>query len=65
MFQNLTKKDLEFIKSREADLGKGSYGEVQMARHSKTGTLIAVKKIHKASLNSTKMKETLIREIRI
>ena len=61
----MTKRDLEFVKSREADLGKGSYGSVQLAKHIKTGSLIAVKKIEKASLTSSKIKETLIREIRI
>lgn len=59
------KKDLEFITSREASLGKGSYGEVQLARHKQTGILVAVKKIMKNSLTSSKIKETLIREIRI
>jgi len=29
----MSKKDLEFMNSREANLGKGSYGEVQLARH--------------------------------
>jgi len=46
-------------------LGKGSYGEVQLAKHKSTGVLVAVKKIEKASLTSSKIKETLIREIRI
>ena len=61
----MTKRDLEFLKSREADLGKGSYGAVQLAKHIKTGSLIAIKKIEKSSLTSSKIKETLIREIRI
>jgi len=65
MFQNIQKKDLEFMSSKGADLGKGSYGEVQLARHKQTQNLIAVKKIQKASLTSSKIKETLIREIRI
>lgn len=56
---------MEFITTREANLGKGSYGEVQLARHKSTGIQIAVKKIEKASLSSSKIKETLIREIRI
>jgi len=59
------KKDLEFIQSKDANLGKGSYGEVQLAKHSQTGIPIAVKKIEKRSLTSSKIKETLIREIRI
>lgn len=65
LFGTMTKKDLEFQTSREADLGKGSYGAVQLAKHKATGSLIAVKKIEKASLTSSKIKETLIREIRI
>jgi serine/threonine protein kinase len=65
MFSSITKKDLEFIQTREANLGKGSYGEVQLAKHKATNVLIAVKKIEKASLTSSKIKETLIREIRI
>jgi len=56
---------LEFIQSKEANLGKGSYGEVQLAKHIKTGILVAIKKIEKKSLTSSKIKETLIREIRI
>ena len=62
---NITQSDLEFIQTREANLGKGSYGEVQLAKHKATGIQIAVKKIEKASLSSNKIKETLIREIRI
>jgi serine/threonine protein kinase len=65
IFSSLTKKDLEFIQSKEANLGKGSYGEVQLAKHIATGVPIAVKKIEKRSLTSSKIKETLIREIRI
>jgi len=38
---------------------------VQLAKHKATNVLIAVKKIEKASLTSSKIKETLIREIRI
>lgn len=62
---NIKKDDLEFIQTKEANLGKGSYGEVQLARHKATGIQIAVKKIEKQSLSSSKIKETLIREIRI
>lgn len=65
MFSSITKKDLEFFQTREANLGKGSYGEVQLAKHKGTGLLVAVKKIEKRSLTSSKIKETLIREIRI
>lgn len=65
MLCNITKSDLEFIQTREAALGKGSYGEVQLSKHKPTGIQIAVKKIEKASLSSTKIKETLQREIKI
>lgn len=65
IFQNISKKDLEFIQSKDANLGKGSYGEVQLAKHRSTGVMVAVKKIEKRSLTSSKIKETLIREIRI
>ena len=34
---NITQADLEFIQTREANLGKGSYGEVQLAKHKATG----------------------------
>ena len=61
----MTKKDLDFIQSREANLGKGSYGEVQLAKHKQTGILVAIKKVEKSSLTSSKIKETLIREIKI
>ena len=62
---NIKKDDLEFIQTKEANLGKGSYGEVKLAKHKATGILVAVKQIEKASLSSAKIKETLIREIRI
>ena len=62
---SITKKDIEFVQSKEANLGKGSYGEVQLAKHIATGMLVAVKKIDKRSLTNSKIKETLIREIRI
>ena len=65
LFSNIGKADLEFMVSKEANLGKGSYGEVQLAKHRKTGVLVAIKKIEKRSLTSSKIKETLIREIRI
>jgi non-specific serine/threonine protein kinase len=65
LMSQITKKDLEFVQSKDANLGKGSYGEVQLAKHAATGVPIAVKKIEKSSLTSSKIKETLIREIRI
>ena len=45
MLSDITKTDLEFFSTKEANLGKGSYGEVQLARHKSTGILVAVKKI--------------------
>ena len=65
MLSTMVKKDLDFVQSKEANLGKGSYGEVQLAKHRVTGLKIAVKKIEKKSLTTNKIKETLIREIRI
>jgi serine/threonine protein kinase len=44
-------------------IGKGSYGTVQLATHRKSGIRVAVKKIDKKSLTSAKMRETLRREI--
>ena len=65
MLGNLSKKDLEFFQTKESNLGKGSYGEVVLARHKASQVLVGVKKIYKSSLTSSKIKETLIREIRI
>jgi len=65
MFATMSKRDLEFTTGKDADLGKGSYGTVQLAKHKFSGSLVAIKKIEKASLTSSKIKETLIREIRI
>lgn len=39
--------DIEFIKSPNSILGKGSYGEVELAKHIKTGKKLAIKKIDK------------------
>jgi serine/threonine protein kinase len=58
-------RDLEFETGKESNLGKGSYGEVTKALHKTLGIAIAVKKIEKKSLTNQKIKETLIREIRI
>lgn len=58
-------RDLEFESGKESNLGKGSYGEVTKATHRTLGVPIAVKKIEKKSLTNQKIKETLIREIRI
>ena len=37
MLQKIEKEDLGFINTKEAALGKGSYGEVQLATHKTTG----------------------------
>lgn len=65
IMSSITMRDLQFETSKDASLGKGSYGEVQKATHKSLGIPIAVKKIDKRSLTSSKIKETLIREIRI
>jgi hypothetical protein len=39
--------DIEFIKNGNHILGKGSYGEVEMARHKRNGKKLAIKKINK------------------
>lgn len=33
----MTKKDLDMDESKSANLGKGSYGEVQLAKHRASG----------------------------
>jgi serine/threonine protein kinase len=54
--------DLEFVKG---SLGKGAYGEVEMAVHKKIGIKLAIKKVDKRSLVNKKIKATLMREIEI
>ena len=39
--------DIEFIKTGNFILGKGSYGEVELAKHKRTGKKLAIKKIDK------------------
>jgi hypothetical protein len=39
--------DIEFVKKGNFILGKGSYGEVELAVHKKSGTKLAIKKIDK------------------
>lgn len=39
--------DIEFTKTGNFILGKGSYGEVELARHKRLGKKIAIKKIDK------------------
>jgi serine/threonine protein kinase len=46
-------------------LGKGSYGEVQLAQHVLSGRKLAIKKIDKQSLANKKIKATLLREVEI
>lgn len=65
IMSSMTMRDLTMEKGKDSSLGKGSYGEVQKATHNNLGIPIAVKKIEKRSLTSSKIKETLIREIRI
>lgn len=54
--------DLEFVKG---SLGKGAYGEVEMAVHKNIGIKLAIKKVDKRSLTNKKIKATLMREIEI
>jgi len=53
-------EDLEF---EAKQLGKGSYGSVQLAVHKPSGLKVAVKKLDKRMIKTPKMKETLRREI--
>ena len=53
--------DLKIIKT----VGTGSYGEVDLAIHKKSGKQLAVKKIDKQSLANKKIKATLMREVEI
>jgi hypothetical protein len=57
--------DIEFIKTGNHILGKGSYGEVELAKHKKLGKKLAIKKIDKQSLANKKIKATLMREVEI
>jgi len=57
--------DIEFVKTGNFELGKGSYGKVQLATHKKTGKKLAIKKIDKLSLANKKIKATLMREVEI
>ncbi|CDW86401.1 protein kinase domain containing protein [Stylonychia lemnae] len=64
-FINIKMSDIEFIKQGNYQLGKGSYGEVQLAQHKKSGKKLAIKKINKQSLANKKIKATLMREVEI
>jgi serine/threonine protein kinase len=57
--------EIEFVREGNYKLGKGSYGEVELAVHRKTGKRLAVKKIDKSSLANKKIKATLMREVEI
>ena len=56
--------ELDFVKAK-GGLGKGAYGQVDMAVHGKSGTKLAVKKIDKRSIANKKIKSTLMREVDI
>ena len=58
----MTLDELEF---EGRQLGKGSYGQVQLALHKPTGVKVAVKKLDKRMIKTPKMRETLRREIEI
>ena len=58
----MTLAELEF---QDKQLGKGSYGQVQLALHKPTGIKVAVKKLDKRMIKTPKMKEALKSEIDI
>jgi len=62
MLANMTLNELEF---ENRQLGKGSYGSVQLAIHKPSGVKVAVKRLDKRMIKTPKMKETLRREIQI
>ena len=55
---------MQFVR-KGGNLGKGAYGEVEMAVHRKTGLKLAIKKIDKRSIANKKIKATLMREVDI
>jgi len=56
---------LDELEFDSKSIGKGSYGSVQLALHKPTGIRVAVKKIDRNTLASSKMQATLTREIEI
>mgnify|MGYP000944395826 CR=1 FL=1 len=56
MLQVIQKSDFDFEKTRKGNLGKGSFGEVLLATHRKSGLKVAIKKVEKYSLKNDKMK---------
>src|SRR5437016_1218425 len=62
---DITMSDIEFIKSNNSILGKGSYGEVELAKHKRNGKKLAIKKIDRMSLANKKIRATLMREVEI
>lgn len=46
-------------------MGKGSYGQVHLARHKPSGIKVAVKKLDKRMIKTPKMRDTLKREVEI
>ena len=63
--QMLANMKLDELQFESVSLGKGSYGQVQLALHKPSGVKVAVKKLDKRMIKTPKMKETLRREIQI
>jgi len=59
---NILLHELEF---ESKQIGKGSYGTVQLALHKPSGIMVAVKKITKQSITNPKVNSALRREIQI
>ena len=56
-------EDIELVK--RGNLGKGSYGEVELGVHKLSGKQVAIKKIDKGALVNKRIKATLMREVDI
>lgn len=71
----VTLDDIEYVKKDGALLGKGSYGEVELARIIKRpgsklpssiiGNFLAVKRIDKRSIRNQKIQNSIMREVDI